>query len=156
MRLCAAAALSRSSRASRKSSGELTAFSSSQPGWSACDRGIVSTSMIFPPRTNGLGVWKVNSEKSGKVPFEITYFTSGIGWRAFYMGTLSKDEKTMRLQGYVRVANNSGEEYADAQTRLIVGKVNLIDEQWLVEMTRSHSGSRNSSAAKGSIGSVMR
>jgi hypothetical protein len=43
------------------------------------------------------------------------------------MGTLTPDEKTMRLQGYVRVTNNSGEDYANAQTRLIVGKVNLID-----------------------------
>jgi len=85
-------------------------------------------SLVYPPRTNGLGLWKVNSEVSGEVPFEITYFTSGIGWRAFYMGTLSKDEKTMQLQGYVRVANNSGEEYDDAQTRLIVGKISLIDQ----------------------------
>jgi hypothetical protein len=64
---------------------------------------------------------------SGPIPVEITYLTSGISWRAFYMGTLTPDEKTMRLQGYVRVTNNSGEDYANAQTRLIVGKVNLID-----------------------------
>jgi hypothetical protein len=43
------------------------------------------------------------------------------------MGTLSPDEKTMRLQGYVRAQNNSGEDYENAQTRLIVGKVNLLD-----------------------------
>jgi hypothetical protein len=34
----------------------------------------------------------------------------------------------MRLQGYVRVANNSGEDYENAQTRLIVGVVHLLDE----------------------------
>ena len=28
----------------------------------------------------------------------------------------------------IRVTNNSGEEYANAQTRLIVGKVHLLDE----------------------------
>jgi hypothetical protein len=58
---------------------------------------------------------------------EITYFTSGLSWRAFYMGTLSADEKTMRLEGYVRVTNNSGEDYENAQTRLIVGKVHILD-----------------------------
>ncbi|MDH3981501.1 MAG: hypothetical protein OES84_01225, partial [Kiritimatiellaceae bacterium] len=31
-------------------------------------------------------------------------------------------------QGYVRVTNNSGEDYENAQTRLIVGKVHLLDE----------------------------
>ena len=85
-------------------------------------------SLIFPPRAKELGLWKVHSEVAGKVPFEITYFTSGISWHAFYAGTLSKDEKVMHLQGYVRIANDSGEEYADAQTRLIVGKIHLIDK----------------------------
>jgi hypothetical protein len=44
------------------------------------------------------------------------------------MGTLIEDEKTMRLQGYVRVGNNSGEDYEKAQTRLIVGKVHILDQ----------------------------
>ena len=84
--------------------------------------------LTFPPRVQNLGLWNIDSEVTGRVPMEITYLTSGITWRAFYMGTLSKDEKTMRLQGYVRVTNNSGEDYENAQTRLIVGKVNIIDQ----------------------------
>ncbi|NIR16040.1 MAG: DUF4139 domain-containing protein, partial [Desulfobacterales bacterium] len=59
------------------------------------------------------------------VPVEITYLTSGLSWRAFYMGTLSKDEMGMQLKGYVRVTNNSGEDYENAQTRMIVGKINI-------------------------------
>ena len=84
--------------------------------------------LVYPPRVKNLGLWNIESEVSGKVPVEITYFTSGLTWRAFYMGTLSRDEKTMRLQGYVRVTNNSGEDYENAQTRLIVGKVHILDQ----------------------------
>ncbi len=84
--------------------------------------------LTFPPRMRELGVWHINSGVSGPVPVKITYFTSGLSWRAFYMGTLSEDEKTMRLQGYVRVQNNSGEDYENAQTRLVVGKVHLLDQ----------------------------
>ncbi len=84
--------------------------------------------LTFPPRVKNLGLWNIHSEVSGKVPVEITYFTSGLSWRAFYMGTLTEDEKTMRLQGYVRVTNNSGEDYENAQTRLIVGKVHILDQ----------------------------
>ncbi|MBL7146371.1 MAG: hypothetical protein ISS76_19185, partial [Phycisphaerae bacterium] len=84
--------------------------------------------LVFPARLRELGRWLIHSEVSGQVPFEITYFTSGISWRAFYMGTLAEDEKTMQLQGYVRVANNSGEDYEEAQTRLIVGNVHILDE----------------------------
>ena len=84
--------------------------------------------LVYPPRVKNLGLWNIDSVVSGKVPVEITYLTSGLSWRAFYMGTLTEDEETMRLQGYVRVTNNSGEDYENAQTRLIVGKVHLLDE----------------------------
>ena len=50
------------------------------------------------------------------------------------MGTLTEDEKTMRLKGYVRVTNNSGEDYENAQTRLIVGQVHILDE--IAELAR--------------------
>jgi len=92
------------------------------------------TELVYPARVNNLGVWDIESGVSGKVPVEITYLTSGLTWRAFYMGTLSRDEKTMRLQGYVRVTNNSGEDYENAQTRLIVGKVHILDQ--IAELAR--------------------
>ena len=84
--------------------------------------------LTFPPRVQNLGLWNIHSGIGGKVPIEITYLTSGLSWRAFYMGTLAGDEKTMRLQGYVVVSNNSGEDYENAQTRLIVGQVHMLDE----------------------------
>ena len=90
--------------------------------------------LTFPPRVQNLGLWNINSEIGGKVPVEITYLTSGLSWRAFYMGTLTEDEKTMRLQGYVVVSNNSGEDYENAQTRLIVGQVHMLDE--IAELAR--------------------
>ncbi len=90
--------------------------------------------LVYPPRVQNLGLWNIESKLSGKVPVEITYLTSGLTWRAFYMGTLSQDEKAMRLQGYVRVTNNSGEDYENAQTRLIVGKVHILDQ--IAELAR--------------------
>ena len=104
--------------------------------------------LTFPPRVKNLGLWNVQSGVSGKAPVEITFMTSGISWRAFYMGTLTSDEKTMRLQGYVRVTNNSGEDYENAQTRLIVGKVHIIDQ--LVELAkRQYPYDRPGAEAKG-------
>jgi len=90
--------------------------------------------LVYPARVKNLGLWNIESGVSGKVPVEITYLTSGLSWRAFYMGTLTQDEKTMRLQGYVVVTNNSGEDYENAQTRLIVGKVHILDE--IAELAR--------------------
>jgi len=84
--------------------------------------------LVFPPRIRELGRWLIFSEVSGEVPVEITYLTSGLSWRAFYTGTLDPAEKNMRLKGYVRAVNNSGEDYENAQTRLIVGKVHMLDK----------------------------
>jgi len=83
--------------------------------------------LIFPPRVNELGIWKIDSKISKKIPFEISYFTSGISWEAFYIGTLSSDEKSMELKVYVKVINNSGEDYENASVRLVVGKINLLE-----------------------------
>ncbi len=90
--------------------------------------GIDVAELQYPPRVRNLGIWNVHSGVSGQAPMEISYLTSGLSWRAFYMGTLTPDEKTMRLQGYVVVTNNSGEDYENAQVRLIVGQVHLLDE----------------------------
>ena len=90
--------------------------------------------LVYPPRVMNLGLWNVESDVAGKVPVEISYLTSGLSWRAFYMGTLAEDEKTMQLKGYVVVTNNSGEDYENAQTRLIVGKVHILDE--IAELAR--------------------
>jgi hypothetical protein len=90
--------------------------------------------LTYPPRVRNLGLWNIESRLSGKAPVEITYLTSGLSWRAFYMGTLTENEETMRLQGYVRVTNNSGEDYENAQTRLIVGRVHILDQ--IAELAR--------------------
>ncbi len=90
--------------------------------------------LVYPARVRNVGLWNITSGVSGKVPVEITYLTSGLSWRAFYMGTLTHDEKTMRLQGYVVVTNSSGEDYENAQTRLIVGQVHILDE--IAELAR--------------------
>ncbi len=90
--------------------------------------------LSFPPRVQNLGLWDIKSSIKGQVPVEITYLTSGLSWRAFYMGTLTNDEKTMKLEGYVVVTNNSGEDYENAQTRLIVGKVHILDQ--IAELAR--------------------
>jgi hypothetical protein len=82
----------------------------------------------FPPGTKGVAEWNIDSGIAGEEPVEITFFTSGISWNAFYLATLSPDEQAMDLEGYVRVTNRSGEDYANAQTRLLVGKINLIDQ----------------------------
>ena len=82
----------------------------------------------FPANISGSAIWSIESDIEGPVSVEITFFTSGLNWRAFYMGTLSEDEKHMQLDAYVTINNQSGEDYENASTRVIVGKIHLLDE----------------------------
>lgn len=82
----------------------------------------------FPSGRNDALQWNIRSQMSGKIPVEIRYFTSGITWKADYVGIANQDETKLRLTGYVRVFNNSGELYDNAQTRLVVGTINLVEK----------------------------
>src|SRR5436190_5599739 len=82
----------------------------------------------FPPRVTNTLEWRINSEVSGDVTVEIRYFTSGIRWTAEYLAEAAQNEKLMGLTGQVRVTNNSGEDYENAQVRLVVGVIRLIEE----------------------------
>jgi hypothetical protein len=83
--------------------------------------------LVYPARLKDIGRWLIRSEVEGAVPFEITYFASGLSWRAFYMGTMNENETSMNLKGYVNVANHSGQDFVKAQTRLVVGETHLLD-----------------------------
>jgi hypothetical protein len=82
----------------------------------------------FPPRVTDTLEWRIQSEYAGEVQVEIRYFTSSIGWAADYVAEASGNEKTMSLAGWVRVNNHSGEDYENAQVRLVVGVVHLVEE----------------------------
>jgi len=88
----------------------------------------------FPHATPQMVYWNVQSELDGEAMIEITYFTSGISWSADYIGISDPDESQLNIEGFVRVNNNSGEEYEDAQVRLVVGRINLV--QKIAELAR--------------------
>jgi hypothetical protein len=82
----------------------------------------------YPAGRNEALQWNIKSQIAGKIPVEIRYFTSGITWAADYVGVANENETKINLTGYVRVVNNSGELYDNAQTRLVVGNINLVEK----------------------------
>ncbi|MHC4407285.1 MAG: hypothetical protein ACYTG0_47350, partial [Planctomycetota bacterium] len=82
----------------------------------------------FPHDKPQMLYWSVGSEIDGEAAIEVTYFTSGISWSADYVCIADPEETEMSFEGFVRVSNNSGEEYEDAQVRLVVGNINLVEK----------------------------
>jgi hypothetical protein len=82
----------------------------------------------FPHAKPQMLYWNVQSEFDGEATIQITYFTSGITWTADYVAIADAAEKNVGFEGFVRISNNSGEEYEDAQVRLVVGTINLVEK----------------------------
>jgi hypothetical protein len=82
----------------------------------------------FPARVTNTLEWRINSEMAGEVQVEIRYFTSGIQWSADYVAEVNQTEQAMDFSAFVRVSNNSGEDYENAQIRLVVGIIRLVEE----------------------------
>src|SRR6185369_10029346 len=82
----------------------------------------------FPPRVSNTLEWHIRSEFAGEVKVEIRYFTSGVTWSADYVAEADRAEKLMTLSGAVRVTNQSGEDYENAEVRLVVGVIRLVED----------------------------
>lgn len=73
-------------------------------------------------------IWNIESEFEGQALVEVSYFTSGLTWQMDYVSVCDPEETQMNFSGHVRVFNNSGEQYENAEIRLIVGKINLVEK----------------------------
>lgn len=73
-------------------------------------------------------IWNVQSKHEGQVEVEVSYFTSGLTWSMDYVAVTDPDEAWIKFAGHVRVYNNSGEAYENAEIRLIVGHINLVEK----------------------------
>ncbi len=82
---------------------------------------------MFPHDKPEMLYWNVASEYEGEARVEISYFTSGISWRADYTAISNPEETRLSLESFVRVLNQSGEDYENAEVRLVVGKINLVE-----------------------------
>ncbi|MDS4057444.1 MAG: hypothetical protein RKP73_02575 [Candidatus Contendobacter sp.] len=90
--------------------------------------GLEMLDTTFPHDKPQMLYWNVQSDANREATIEISYFTSGISWAADYVAIADADEKTLRLESFVRVDNRSGEDYENAQVRLVVGTINLVEK----------------------------
>jgi hypothetical protein len=83
---------------------------------------------VFPGQKPQHLIWNIESEFEGQALVEVSYFTSGLTWQMDYVAVSNPQETELNFRGHVRVFNNSGEEYENAEVRLIVGKINLVEK----------------------------
>jgi len=79
-------------------------------------------------------VMDLDSDRAGAQRVDLSYLTSGLSWQADYVATLSGDEKTLDLAGWVTLTNQSGAAYENAKLQLVAGDVNRVPEEQAVLM----------------------
>lgn len=89
--------------------------------------GLEVLDTTFPHDKPQLLYWNVSSALDQEATLEISYFTSGISWSADYTAVADPAEQALHLESFVQVRNSSGEDYENAQVRLVVGTINLVE-----------------------------
>lgn len=71
-------------------------------------------------------VVKAESSTGGSVAVDLSYLSRGLSWSADYVMDLAPDEKTVALNGWVTLTNQSGITYNNAKLQLVAGDVNQV------------------------------
>lgn len=93
--------------------------------------GIPTDHYKFPDLPNNLYtqptlIWTLDNRGAASQKIEAAYITEGLNWNADYVLTVSRDEKSADLNGWVTLVNNSGVAYENAKLQLVAGKVNQV------------------------------
>ena len=68
--------------------------------------------------------WSLIADKAGKHPIQMTYLTGGLSWNVTYNSVW--DEKTLALNSWVTITNQSGKAFDEVTLKLIAGDVNRV------------------------------
>jgi len=72
--------------------------------------------------------WLYENDSSKSQELEVSYLTNDIKWIADYVMTVSNDDATAGLNGWVSIDNRTGTEYREATLKLVAGDVNRVEE----------------------------
>lgn len=68
----------------------------------------------------------LNVKKSEETRLNLLYLSRGFSWSTDYVATISEDERTFDLTGWVTLKNESGTAFIDTDVRLIAGTIHEI------------------------------
>jgi hypothetical protein len=89
---------------------------------------LESLDTSYPPNRNDALVWHVQCDDPGQYLVEVEYFTSGLTWTSDYVLVANPLETEVHFKNNITITNRSGEDYADAETRVVVGTINLVEK----------------------------
>lgn len=83
-------------------------------------------------RTKPTLVMSVSTPTESKQDLTLNYMTTGLSWNADYVAQISEDNKSMNLDGWVSLTNNSETEFKNANLKVVAGDVHLTHARPIV------------------------
>lgn len=74
-------------------------------------------------------VMALDNSQSQAQDVELSYLTSGLGWRADYVVELGPKDDVLDISGWVTLTNTSGATYRNARLQLVAGDVNRVQQE---------------------------
>jgi hypothetical protein len=71
-------------------------------------------------------IWTLDNRGASSQKVEASYLTANMSWSADYVLTVTRDEKSADLDGWVTLNNNSGASYQDAKLQLVAGEIHQV------------------------------
>ena len=71
-------------------------------------------------------VWDLWAGRAGERALELSYITTGVGWKATYNAVTSERGDRFDLAGWVTLTNSSGASWEDARVKLLAGEVSRV------------------------------
>lgn len=95
--------------------------------------GVYAESMRFPEVPANLYdrptlLMTLQNSGSRKQQIETSYLASNLSWNSDYVLTVSRDDKSADLDGWVTLTNNSGTAFHNARLQLVAGDLNRIPQ----------------------------
>jgi hypothetical protein len=101
--------------------------------------GLHADHMRFPALPGNLYVrptliWSLDNRGPGQHRVQASYLATALKWNADYVLTVSRDDKTADVDGWVTLTNNSGTEFRNAKLQLVAGDLNRVTQAMRREM----------------------
>jgi hypothetical protein len=101
--------------------------------------GLEADHMRFPELPGNLYVrptliWSLANRGTGQHRVQASYLASAISWNADYVLTVSRDDKTADVDGWVTLINKTGTAFRHAKLQLVAGDLNRVRQAMRREM----------------------
>ena len=71
-------------------------------------------------------IWTLQNQGAANHRVEASYLAGGMAWNADYVLTVTRDDKTADLDGWVTLQNGSGTSFKNASLQLVAGDLNRV------------------------------